>query len=212
MSSDDARGVGEVLAEHECLYDRRVYPSFECSCGEWDGAQDDDGSESDGESDNAGAWRLHAADALLASPQLARLIEQREAAARAEGAAAEAAKFAGEWNRMFEAGRAEGRREVREAVEGEAFMEPWGPFPMGGFEGCTDPDPAHCACATDEQPKCEVCGQEIEPGEMAWARNWPCYPTLPLDHRDQDWDVISWHDECPRAVLAGQGGESGEGA
>jgi hypothetical protein len=101
---------------------------------------------------------------------------------------------------------------LREAVEGEAFMEPWGPFPMGGFEGCTDPDPAHCACATDEQPKCEVCGQEIEPGEMAWARNWPCYPTLPLDHRDQDWDVISWHDECPRAVLAGQGGESGEGA
>lgn len=77
------------------------------------------------------------------------------------------------------------------------LMEPWGPFDMGGFEGCTDQNPEHCACATDRQPTCELCGQEIEPGERAWARQWPCYNTLSLAHPDQDWDVISWHDECP---------------
>ena len=83
-----------------------------------------------------------------------------------------------------------------EPIDPATFMEPWGPFEMGGFEGCTDPDPDYCACATDQQPTCHDCGREIEPGELAWARNWPCYETLPLDHRDQGWDVISWHDKC----------------
>lgn len=78
-----------------------------------------------------------------------------------------------------------------------ALIEPWGPFEMGGFGGCTDRSPENCACATDQQPTCEVCGQEIEPGERAWSRQWPCYNTLPLDDVGQDWDVISWHDECP---------------
>lgn len=86
----------------------------------------------------------------------------------------------------------------RPSVEKDAtFLEPWGPFDMGGFEGCTDANPDYCACATDQQPRCEVCGQEIEPGERAWARQWPCYNTLPLNHSDQGWDVISWHDQCP---------------
>ena len=76
-------------------------------------------------------------------------------------------------------------------------MEPWGPFPMRGFEGCTDPNPDVCACATDVQPTCALCNHEIEPGEQSWARLWPCYETLPRAHVDQDWDVISWHDECP---------------
>lgn len=76
-------------------------------------------------------------------------------------------------------------------------MDPWGPFEMGGFEGCTDGDPERCACATDQQPTCEICAQEIEPGEQAWSRQWPCYNTLPLNDPDMDWDVISWHDECP---------------
>ena len=78
-----------------------------------------------------------------------------------------------------------------------ALMEPWGPFEMGGFEGCTDRNPDYCACATDVQPVCGVCGQEIEPGERAWARQWPEYNTLPLDHDDQEWCIVSWHDECP---------------
>lgn len=76
-------------------------------------------------------------------------------------------------------------------------LEPWGPFEMGGFEGCTAANPEHCACSTHQQPQCEICGQQVEPGEQAWARCWPCYNTLPLNHRDQEWDVISWHDRCP---------------
>jgi len=43
---------------------------------------------------------------------------------------------------------------------------------------------------------CEVCGQEIDPGEQAWARLWPRYNTLSLDHPDQGWNVISWHNDC----------------
>ena len=77
-----------------------------------------------------------------------------------------------------------------------ALLEPWGPFEMGGFEGCTDQNPDVCACGNYEQPTCEICGQEIEPGEQAWARQWPCYNTLPLDSAEQDWDVISWHARC----------------
>ena len=85
-------------------------------------------------------------------------------------------------------------------------MEPWGPFEMGGFEGCTNQSPDHCACATDQQPTCEACGQEIEPGEQAWSRQWPCYNTLPLAHPDQEWDVIWWHDACPIPPAVGESG------
>ena len=101
----------------------------------------------------------------------------------------------------------------------EALMELWGPFEMGGFEGCTDQNPEVCACAHDTQPTCVLCDREIEPGEQAWSRQWPCYETLPLGHKDQDWDVISWHNDCepatetppdppePEPALAGERGD-----
>ena len=76
--------LAEVLGAHELLWDRRVYPEFECSCGEWDGAQGDDGTDTDGRNDNADAYRAHVAD------HLARLLD----AARGEALR----EFADKWH------------------------------------------------------------------------------------------------------------------
>lgn len=84
---------------------------------------------------------------------------------------------------------------------GDRLLAPWGPYEMGGFQGCTDVNPDVCACATDTQPTCKVCGEEIEPGVLAWSRQWPCYNTLPLDDPHQDWDVLAWHSCEPRQAV-----------
>ena len=129
MSSDDARGLGEVLydARRSAPYDRNGWDTL---------------------SSNSQRFWCEQAEQVLASPQFARLIEQREAAARAEG-----------------------RREVREAAFDIALS------------------------------RIEAAADNIE-------------PTMP--HRagaviglDIAAEIVR---EEARAVLAGQGGESGEGA
>jgi hypothetical protein len=62
VSGPDVEGV---LAEHQIGYERRCYPSYVCLCG-WDGAQGDNGSETDGQHDNADSARAHVAAALRA--------------------------------------------------------------------------------------------------------------------------------------------------
>ena len=84
LPDEKREAVAGVLAAHVCLYEPRVYPSFECSCGEWDGAQGDDGSETDGQNDNAAAYRAHLADAL--APLLAGWLAEARAEALREAA------------------------------------------------------------------------------------------------------------------------------
>lgn len=62
MNGPDVEGV---LGRHLIGYESRAYPSYVCLCG-WDGAQGDDGSESDGQNDNAEAATAHVAVAVLA--------------------------------------------------------------------------------------------------------------------------------------------------
>lgn len=85
MTADatDRERLAEVLAAHEVMREPRVYPEFECSCGEWHGAQGDDGSETDGQNDTADAARAHVADALAGMLAEARAEALREVAQEA---------------------------------------------------------------------------------------------------------------------------------
>jgi hypothetical protein len=54
-----------VLGRHMIGHESRAYPSYVCLCG-WDGAHGDNGSETDGQHDNADSARAHVAAALRA--------------------------------------------------------------------------------------------------------------------------------------------------
>ena len=65
-----------------------------------------------------------------------------------------------------------------------------------GFTGCTDRNPDVCACSTDADVECAVCGNEIEPGQAyiaAWVMG---NPHLPVDHRDNWCDPSHAHAAC----------------
>lgn len=55
-----------LLGEHHPHFVKSAYPSWECSCGEWDGAMADDGSDTDGQQDTSEGHAAHLADVLLA--------------------------------------------------------------------------------------------------------------------------------------------------
>ncbi len=83
--------------------------------------------------------------------------------------------------------------------EAEINLGPSDPHLYPGFEGCTSRDPDHCACATDSDPICTNCEQEIEAGEMVQSVTWPEFPSVPLDSPEQDWTFHVWHVDCSRA-------------
>ena len=71
--------VAGVLGEHFLLYEPRAYPTYGCSCCEWDGAEGDDGGECDGSNDTFHAFLAHLAQALTP------LFAAEREAGRAEG-------------------------------------------------------------------------------------------------------------------------------
>jgi hypothetical protein len=82
MPPPSADDLDDVLAAHVHFFERRVYPSHECSCG-WTGATNDNGGSDDGKLDTEDAWRTHLADALRAREALV-LAEARAEGARTE--------------------------------------------------------------------------------------------------------------------------------
>lgn len=65
-----------------------------------------------------------------------------------------------------------------------------------GFRGCTDRNPDTCACATHEDPECEVCGEVIADGlMMTTVLRWT-YPLLPFDHPEQSHESHHAHADC----------------
>jgi hypothetical protein len=55
-----------LLGAHHPHFVKSAYPSWECSCGEWDGALGDNGSDTDGQQDTSEGHAAHLADVLLA--------------------------------------------------------------------------------------------------------------------------------------------------
>lgn len=72
-----------------------------------------------------------------------------------------------------------------------------------GFQGCTDRNPDICACATDEDLECEVCGEVIAGGLMMTTLIRLSYPLLPDDHDAQVWETHHAHADCRAALASG---------
>ena len=68
-------------------------------------------------------------------------------------------------------------------------------LPMYGFKGCTNRNPDVCACATDEDVECVVCGEVIEPGVPTYARQ-EGQPWMDCDDPEQEWITLWWHATC----------------
>jgi len=76
-------------------------------------------------------------------------------------------------------------------------------FPMYGFGGCTSQDSDFCACATDEDVECAVCGEVIDPGTPTFARSQG-QPWMDGEDSEQDWVTLWWHSDCDTRTLEGE--------
>lgn len=63
----DVPHLTALLSAHHLEVEPRAYPSYACSCESWDGAEGDDGGESDGLRDNETGWATHVAERLVAA-------------------------------------------------------------------------------------------------------------------------------------------------
>lgn len=63
---------------------------------------------------------------------------------------------------------------------------------------CTDRDPDHCACATDEGSDCVLCGESTD-GYTTLNIIRQINPFLPEDEAGQEWETITRHKNCDEA-------------
>lgn len=96
-----------------------------------------------------------------------------------------------------------------ELTDARVVSEIGDPFPMYGFQGCTDMDPDACACATDTEVECSACGEVIEPGTPTNARQ-EGQPWLDPDDPEQDWITLWWHASCDTRTSRAKPAPSGD--
>jgi uncharacterized protein YuzE len=71
-----------------------------------------------------------------------------------------------------------------------------------GFSGCTNVDPAWCACSDDGMPTCDRCSVSVEPGQRVYILSAPSFPWLSARHSEQEVEITWWHADCDDRAAA----------